>query len=304
MKKSIEDKPTPFEEHVRKNLGATNPAIFGLNDGKHWSGSGIYVSIKEKCFIATAAHVGRLIEQSGPNVFIMSDPIKGKKLPLNYSKILFPNPKSCEDVLDVCVIVLNGTKKHQPKTGWRFLSLTSISLDDGFENGKYDYIQIGLPFEFSNLKPTAKDPKGLDAILRTIINVTTGYREKDVINYNSKCQLIVKHYPDAVGLLYRNESSEFERMDEKPTSISGMSGGGIWKYRVLKTKSEKRVRKKDLKLVAIEHSWRPNKYIKATKIGYALHLIYIEFPDLPDPLGIYRKKRKGLVRFNDRWKSC
>lgn len=263
-------------------------------------GSGVLLNIGTDYFVLTVAHVAKAIEQHRPfgRIFFVELGLDDSLVVKNFSGAEFVYPEaSRENIVDVCAIRLSPDDLSKSDRD-RFLPLSSVSLEESSDR----FVLLGLPL--TNSESEVQAPNSVRTVAVPLCYRTTPYRRKPPKeNFDKGAHFLLKEKRGKTLLTGRDAIRSFKSkssFDELPR-LNGMSGCGVWK-RNDKDTSVLNGLEFGLRLVGIQQSALHGKYVKCTKIGFVLRCIYKRYPNLPDPMGFFKRDPSGLIKLTDEWR--
>jgi hypothetical protein len=245
-------------------------------------GSGVLLEVAHRQFVLTAAHVSDIqIVHHLP--FFVSNTAAGESL-IPFEKVILRTSQmpasGCrkDDPFDICVGELPQAIVTQLRVGKRFCHLRDIDPVDTQVNGSW-YFVLGFP--------TAANPSDINA--RRVSTNVFAYGSIKYDGERGDLQRYDPHLEFALDFsLLRNTDDDGNPVTPPPPG--GMSGCGIWRLASggssipLWTPEDKR-------LVAIQHTWNKEvEALRATRIEYALQIIYEKYPDLRAAMRLNHEK--------------
>ncbi|NBB72235.1 MAG: hypothetical protein GVY35_00990 [Bacteroidetes bacterium] len=223
----------PFAGRKGKNRGV-------IGTGTLFSAAGSY-------FIITADHVANFIRE-GKEMTIPSSRDGGLSLTLGHGTVYGINDDETD--LDLAIVQLEDDELIQTlRDGWNFVGPNNVSSVD--EDSEFFYV-AGYPNTFAS-QHNADLNTGLVTIIASRYNGEVSNFE---IEINEEVHLLLNHH----------KTGRFVDGTEVPSpKLHVISGASVWSLRYESGSSDLWVPSKALKIVAVQNSYSPGTYIRATK---------------------------------------
>ena len=244
--------------------------IYGLQDGQvKLCRTGVLYRVAGYHFILTASHELRRTVEAGIPLCVLpnEDDPEGPIVPL-----IAKFHTTEEDGRDVAAVRLTDEVAKQIAPYKSFIQNDRIASFGRPPNGLHYF--FGYPQELfgrASAGTIRSNPLGV---------LCTEYvgDKINIDDYLPKVHVLLEFEREGISL---KDSSELQ-----PPKPHGISGCGIWRICDFTREGVEKCGADDLRLVALEHSWSPGRYVRGTRIEYALQLIVEKYPELKRSMNI------------------
>jgi len=240
---------------------ATIP-IYGIQDEKiKRDRTGVLYKIADHHFILTASHGLRQIVEAKIPLYVLpneADP-EGPVVPLSAKY-----HTTEVDGRDIAVVHLPGPIAEQIASHKRFLQHNKLAPFSS--SSKSLYVFFGYPEEwFGKVSTGAIRSRALHVICTEYTgDVTSGFLPR--------VHVALEFEKTGISL--------FDGEKKHLPDVHGISGCGIWRICDFTREGMEKCGIRGLRLVAVQHSWLPGRYVRGTRIEFALRLIAANYPEL------------------------
>jgi hypothetical protein len=250
-------------------------------------GSGVWLKIGQKIFIATAGHIVR----SNPNGKVWVLKKSGAYMEDGFPSYVNWN-KIDDGSVDIGYLELNPAVANQYFSGLNFVSISQLH-DAGIGRSRKLHGIVGAPRQDVQTWERTELVRGNPGNVRTVQFSVITYL-CDVLPMNEWPQVLSGSYhPDGQSDMLieypsgkRQSIPPFDMESPPLTPPHGMSGGGIWDFGI---ETGELWNPELCRLVGIQHSFSPQQEIaRGTQISHLVSLIESDYPDLRNEINAWK----------------